>query len=554
MTSKLLKNSWLLTASVLLASIFLTQLTAHAQQTANTTGPHLRKQGSATQLIVNGAPFLMLGGELGNSSASDLAYMKPVWPKLQQMHVNTVLAPIYWELLEPQEGKFDFTLVDGLIQQARTHQIKLVFLWFGSWKNSMSCYVPDWVKTNTSRFPRVQNKAGRGQEILSPFNANNLEADSRAFTALMRHIRQTDERQQTVIMIQVENEIGMLPDARDHSPVANAAFAQDVPNSLMQYLQTHKNTLAPALLASWKSNGFKTSGSWETVFGKSLATDEVFIAWHFAQFTDRVTAAGKAVYPLPMFVNAALNRPNVKPGDYPSGGPLPHVIDVWKAGAPAIDFLSPDFYNPDFKYWNDLYTRPDNPLFIPEIRFEPSVAAKVFFALGRYEAMGFSPFSIESTEHPADEPIAKSYDVLAQVSPLILAHQGKQAMAGFLFDKKTMTDTVRLGGYTFTVKHDYSLGWSPKAKDDEWPQTGGLIIQTGADEFTVAGTGIVMTFTSDKPDAPVAGILRIDEGTYLNGKWVPGRRLNGDQDHQGRHLRIPVGEYGSQKLTLYRYN
>ena len=518
-----------------------------------TSLPHLRKQGATTQLIVDGKPFLILGGELGNSSASDLAYMKPMWPKLQQMHLNTVLAPVYWELLEPEEGKFDFTLVDALLKDARQHQLKLVLLWFGSWKNSMSCYVPTWVKTNTKRFPRIRDTKGKAHEILTPFDKNNLAADINAFSALMRHIREVDQRQQTVLMVQVETEIGMLPEARDHSPLANAAFNEPVPAALVQYLQTNKASLAPAIRTAWQSSGFKTSGNWEALFGKGLATDELFIAWHFAQFANRVTQAGKALYPLPMFVNAALNRPNVKPGDYPSGGPLPHLIDVWKAGAPAVDFLSPDFYNPDFTYWNDLYSRKDNPLFIPEIRFEPSDAAKVFYAIGHYEALGFSPFSIESTTQPAEEPIARSYAVLAQLTPLLLAQQGKGVMDGMLFDKKTTTDTIRLGGYTFICKHDYSLGWSPNAKDADWPMTGVLIIQTGPDDFTVAGTGIVITCLSDQPQAPNAGILRLDEGEFIDGNWKAGRRLNGDQDHQGRHIRFPVGQYGIQKLTLYRY-
>ncbi|MFD2934071.1 GH35 family beta-galactosidase [Spirosoma flavum] len=528
--------------------------TATAQSpTSLTSLPHLQKQGTASQLVVAGKPFLMLGGELGNSSASDMNYMKPMWPKLQQMHLNTVLAPIYWELLEPQEGKFDFTLVDELIKDARQHQIKLVLLWFGSWKNSMSCYVPGWVKTDTKRFPRIQDKKWKAHEILTPFSKNNLNADLNAFSALMRHVRDVDGRQQTIIMIQVENEIGMLPDARDHSALANAAFEQPVPQPLIQYLQTNKASLAPAVRTAWQANGAKSSGNWETLFGKSLATDEVFIAWHLAQYTNQITEAGKAIYPLPMFVNAALNRPNVKPGDYPSGGPLPHIIDIWKAGAPALDFFSPDFYNPDFKYWNDLYTRPDNPFFIPEIRFEPSNAAQVFYAIGHYNAMGFSPFSIESTVKPAEEPLARSYVILSSLSPLILANQGKGGMNGMLFDKKMATDTIHLGDYTFTCKHDYTLGWSAKAREEEWPMTGGMIIQTGPDEFTVAGTGIVITCSSDKADRPNAGILQLDDGAYVDGKWEPARRMNGDQDHQGRHIRIPVGEFGIQKLTLYRY-
>lgn len=254
-----------------------------------------------------------------------------------------------------------------------------------------------------------------------------------------------------------------------------------------------------------------------------------------------------------MFVNAALNRPNVKPGDYPSGGPLPHIIDIWKAATPAIDLLSPDFYNPDFVHWNDLYTRPDNALFIPEIRFEPSVSAKVFYALGHYQAIGFSPFSIESTDTPGNEPIGKSYQVLTQLMPLLCQHQGKPTLDGVLLDKHSDTDTLTFGNYIFMVKHDYTLGWSPGAKEEAWPQAGGLIIQTAPDEFVVAGTGIVVSFVSGQPSKGRTGILSIEEGEYRGDRWVPGRTMNGDQSHQGRHLRFPVGEYGIQKLSLYQY-
>lgn len=515
--------------------------------------PSLQRQGSAGHLMVNGKPFLVLGGELGNSSASSADYMRPIWKKLRAMHCNTVLAPVYWELIEPVQGKFDFTTVDSLLAGARRHSIKIVFLWFGSWKNSMSCYVPAWVKKDYKTYPRAYDERGLAQEILTPFSADNLRADVDAFRALMKHIREHDEKYQTVIMIQVENEIGILPSARDYHPQATKAFHQPVPTALMQYLQQHKKSLAPALAEAWRKNGSRTSGTWEEVFGKGLATDEMFIAWHFALFANQVALEGKKVYPLPMFVNAALNRPNVKPGGYPSGGPLPHIIDIWKAATPAIDLLSPDFYNPDFIHWNDLYTRPDNALFIPEIRFEPSVSAKVFYALGHYQAIGFSPFSIESTDTPENEPIGKSYQVLTQLMPLLCQHQGKPTLDGVLLDKRSDADTLTFGNYTFIVKHDYTLGWSPGAKEENWPQAGGLIIQTAPNEFIVAGTGIVVSFVSAQPSKGRTGILSIEEGGYREGHWNPGRTMNGDQSHQGRHLRFPVGEYGIQKLSLYQY-
>jgi beta-galactosidase GanA len=519
-------------------------------QPKNMSIPYLQKSGKSTQLVVEGKPFLILGGELGNSSASNLDYMRPIWKKMKLMNCNTVLAPVYWELLEPQKGRFDFTLIDSFIEDARATNMKIVFLWFGSWKNSMSCYVPAWVKTNYNSYPRAYNEKGEPQEILTPFVETNLQADANAFRQLMKHIREKDQKEQTVIMIQVENEIGMLPSARDYHPEATKAYNREVPAQLLRYLQENKNHLAPVVARAWKAQGYKTKGTWPEVFGNGLATDEMFIAWYFAAFADRVAEEGKKEYALPMFVNAALNRPNVKPGDYPSGGPLPHLIDIWKAAGKSIDFLSPDFYNPDFKYWNDLYTRDDNPLFIPEIRFEPSVAAKAFYAIGHYRAMGVSPFSIESTDAPEKEPIASSYRVLSGLWPLMMEDK---PMDGVLLDKEITTDTLVFGDHVFIVKHDYTLGWSPNAKDEVWPQAGGLVIQTGVDEFVVAGTGIVITFSARNPQKGRVGILNIEEGSFVSGTWTPGRTMNGDQSHQGRHLRFPVGETGTQKLKLYRY-
>ena len=186
-------------------------LQAMAKSQSNTL-PHLVSRGTAKQLIVHDNPFLVLGGELGNSSASSLDYMRPVWEKLTTMHLNTVLIPVYWELMEPEEGKFDFALIDSLLNSSRDHHLKVVLLWFGLWKNNMSCYAPSWVKTNQSRFPRAQDQSGKGLEILSAFSKNNLDVDIKAFTALMKHIRATD-KSHTVIMMQVENEIGMLTEA-----------------------------------------------------------------------------------------------------------------------------------------------------------------------------------------------------------------------------------------------------------------------------------------------------------------------------------------------------
>ena len=515
---------------------------------ANVSGVQLIRSHDFPQLLINGTPFLILGGELGNSSASSMGYLSPRLKHLQQMHLNTILVPVYWELMESEENKFDFSLVDSIIAAARKHELKIVFLWFGTWKNSMSCYTPLWMKTNNKRFPRTLDSAARSQEIFSVFGTATLEADKKAFAALMRHIKEIDVVDKTVLMMQVENEIGMLPTAREVSKTADIFFNSKVPSQLMDYLQKNKNSLVPEFKERWEKQNFKQGDTWKNTFGESILTDEIFQAWYYAKYTNDVTLAGKKEYNIPMYVNAALPRPGKLPGQYPSAGPLPQVMDVWQAGAPVLNMLAPDFYNPNTKYWCDLYTRNNNTLFIPEMQFDKTCAAKAFFIIGHYKALGFSPFSIES-ENDAAIPLSKSYGVLQQLTPLIVNKQWLN-MDGFLLDKQNRNSTVKMGRYNLSVSHEATLSWSLEARDLVWSTTGGIVLQTSPDEFLIGGSGIVITFENSDKDL-VTNIAAADEVSYENGKEIKGRRMNGDQDHQGRHVRFSIGEWGIQKVKLY---
>lgn len=514
---------------------------------------HLKKQGTTTQLIVDGAPYLILGGELGNSSFTSMEYMKPIWPNLKKLHVNTILAPVFWELIEPREGEFDFKLMDELVNEAKNQEFKLVLLWFGSWKNSMSSHVPAWVKRNQERFPRAKSKEGISQELLSPFSKNNLEADSNAFMALMERVKYWNKNENVVIMVQPENEIGMLPSARDHHHLANTKYAEKVPTELMDYLNENKDNLMPSFKSVWEVNGFKQKGNWEEVFGKGAQTEEIFMAWFFAKFVNEVTKKGKEIYDIPMFVNAALNAPHKKPGEYPSAGPLPHLMDVWKAATPQIDFLSPDFYNPNFKHWNDLYTTQGDPLFIPEHHFNNTVGAKALFALGHYEAIGFSPFSIESKEDPENETLGKIYGLVQQCMPLITSNQGQNKLDGALLEDRDDFSIMNFGDYKFTLKHTYSLGWETNSKNDVWDPAGALVVQTAEKEFFIIGDGVMVSFENAKDPSKIVGILKNEEGYFEDGNWKVLRHLNGDQTHQGRHVRMFHGHQSIQRLELYDY-
>ncbi len=511
--------------------------TAGAKSNSPSEIPRLHKQGTTTQLLVEGKPFVILGGELHNSSASSLAYMEPIWPKMVALNLNTVLAVVSWELLEPEEGKFDFDLVDGLLDGARKHNLRLVLLWFGSWKNGVSSYVPGWVKRDVARFSRMQPRAGENVEVLTPLSGTNCQADARAFAALMRHLKQVDGSRHTVLMIQVENEVGLLGASRDHSPAAEAAFAKDVPAELMKYFQEHKNDLIPEFKKYWEAAGFKTMGTWTDVFGEGA--DEAFMAWYMARYLGQIAAAGKEEYPLPMYANAWLvQNEGQKAGQYPSGGPVSKVLDVWRAAAPAIDFLAPDIYLPDFKAVCASYARSGNPLFIPE---STAVPERSFYALGQHEALGFCPFAIDAL--PPDHPFKDSYQLLAELMPVIIENQGADRMRGLL-QYKEADEQVDLAGYRLEVSY----------RKEATGKSYGLVIATGQDEFLVAGSGVGIHFAARTPGPRHTRILSVDEGRFKEGKWIPGRRMNGDEDAGGWRLQLPGGPPSIQRIKLYRHD
>ena len=513
---------------------------------AQTQAPHLEQQGTATRLVVDGRPFLILGGELHNSSSSSLDYMAPIWKSMLDLHLNTVLAGVSWELIEPEEGHYDFRLVDGLIEGARRHNLRLVFLWFGSWKNGMSSYIPLWVKKDYKRFERVHVQDGRTTEVLSTLCPENWKADARAFAELMGHIRQVDAGDRTVLMVQVENEVGVLGDSRDRSEVANRAFARPVPRELISVLTANKDKLQPNMRSLWGSAGARASGTWQEVFGTGPGADEIFMAWNYAAYVEKVAAAGKAAYPIPMYVNTWLSNPQLKPGDWPSGGPEPHVMDVWRAAAPHLDILSPDVYAPDFADWCARYVHGGNPLFIPEMRREADGARDVFYALGRHDALGVSPFAVDSIETPESSPLAASYALLAQLAPLILAHQGKGEMTGFLLDKEHPSVKAEMNGYELEIRLDSIFGSRTEIGY-------GLIIAVGPDEFVAGGSGFRVSFSPRTPGPHVVGIGAVDEGAFVDGRWVAGRRLNGDEDDQGQFWRAEGVRLSVSRCVVYRY-
>lgn len=522
-------------------------------------------------------PYPILGGELSNSAATCVEDIDEVMPRMKALGLNTVLVPAYWEFIEPVEGKWDYTLIDRTIDKARENDLKVIFLWFGAWKNSMSCYAPLWFKENTKRFPRAMTRNGKPLEIASCFSKEVLEADLHAFSELMKHIAQKDKAIGTVIMIQIENEIGMLEDARDHSPLAEKAYKQPVPQELLNRL------------------GLKQKGSWAEVFGTDDYADEKFMAYHYAKYVEHLAQAARRIYDMLLYVNAAMNSRGRKPGEYPSAGPLAHLIDFWQVGAPSIDILAPDIYDTGFKSWAAQYAMPNRPqdggkvknqLFIPESRCCENSGVRALYAFGEHQALGFSPFAIDQANPAETASVTQAYALLRQLFTINYSLFTQHSSWGLLFDQQDKERIILDGDNALTCRHYFTLPWDPRATDGStWPEGGAILLRIAKNEYLLAGSGVVVEFKkktekeqeaqkklgedgfaeagNNQQPSPITnhpfsgkrlGIGYVDEVSIdKDGQLTYLRRHNGDQDHQGRHARIGVGEWKILHIKLYEY-
>jgi hypothetical protein len=513
----------LVPALVLVALIAISHLSAAEP-------PRLVKKDGRYALLVDGRPYFILGGQIHNSSAWP-SELPQVWESMAVLHANTIEAPVYWEQLEPEPGKFDFSNVDALVEGARAHNLHLIVLWFGTWKNGNMHYAPAWVKNDTARFPRVINQDGEPIDVLSPLSRNTLEADKSAFVALARHLKQTDTPQHTVILLQVENEPGNMGSVRDFSPQANKEFAGPVP--------------ANVLAATGKQ-----PGTWSQVFGSQA--DEVYHAYCLAVFINEVAAAGKREFNIPYYVNVWVKDPAVgtpqrqmdHPGfGYPSGGAVQKkvLIDLWRGLTPSIDMIGPDIYYDDSPYYRETlqaYARPDNPLWVPETGRSDGFGKFLFYALGM-GAIGFAPFGVDQSgwNITGDEPYTAHPRNFAIVAPLVreiaqLSFEGKLKTA--VEEPGQAKQELDFGAWQATVefglpKPDGRL--APGTKD---AHGAAVIAQLGPDDFLVTGVDAIVLFHLPGQQAwKRSQIVTAEQGVYENGAWKRLRLWNGDETDYG---------------------
>ncbi|MGA2589133.1 MAG: DUF5597 domain-containing protein [Bryobacteraceae bacterium] len=515
-------------------------------QTTDIALPRIVQKDGRYALFVDGAPFLILGAQVNNSSAWP-ALLPKVWPAIDYLHANTVEMPVYWEQFEPQPGTFDYSTIDTLLSQARARRVRLVLLWFGTWKNGSPHYMPLWMKAEPERYPRMKGKDGRRVDSPSPHAPATLAADKHAFAALMRHLKTADPRH-TVIMVQVENEAGSWDAVRDYSPAAQKLFEGPVPQELLSAL--HKDT---------GSRG----ANWQEVFGAE--SEEFFHAWSVAHFIGQVAAAGKAEYRLPLYTNAALRDPLKPgpPGSYESGGPTDNVIPIWKAAAPALDLVAPDIYMSDSaRYLKvlELYHRPDNALLVPETGNSPAYAQVFFAALG-HQAIGFAPFGVDYTGYSnaplgaarmneeSLAPFALNYKLIGPMMREIarLNFEGRlQAVA----ETAVHSQTLEFGSWKAVVSYGVPpFGPGDHPPGNPQPVGRALVARLGDNQFLVAGLFCRVDLQTNAPGKQ-RDFVRVEEGVYRDGAFIFERIWNGDQTDWGLNfssapqvLRVSVGTY-----------
>ncbi|MET0319608.1 MAG: DUF5597 domain-containing protein [Duganella sp.] len=521
--------------------------------------PELVHKDGRHTLMVDGAPFVMFGGQAQNSSNYPLALNK-VWAAIKDANANTLEIPVAWEQIEATEGKFDFSYVDTLVAEARKNKVRLVLLWFGTWKNTGANYAPEWVKFDNARFPRMLDQEGKPIYCLSPQGEETLKADKKAFVALMTHIKKIDDVQRTVIMMQVENEVGTYGYARDYGPRAEAQFNQPVPDEVL------KRKKSPVALAA--------SGTWKQVYGDYA--DEYFHAYSVAKYIGDIAKAGRDVYNLPMYVNNSIRDPleePVKPWNknFASGGPTFDVIDIYKAAAPAIDFAAPDIYSPDWRKFVatlDKFQRPDNALAVPEMSNAPEYVRYAYLVLGR-GAINFSPFGIDYADYSnfplghkaVDKTMTEPYGkIFGAFRPM------ERQWAKWAFEGRThgvaegddrQPQKLALKGWNATISfREWQFGEAQYFKDvkdlpanTDKPNGGVAIAQIADNEFIIVGQHARVKI--DSAEGKPTMWARVEEGYYdKSGKWIMERNWNGDQTDYGLNLtgnpvvlKVKVGTY-----------
>ena len=522
---------------------------------------------------VKGKPFFPIGNETvyagyGLKKGEDEKFFKA----LKSIHGNSMAMPVHWDAIEPVEGQFDFSSVDTLIANARKYDIKLIPLWFGTWKNGVMEYTPPWVKNNPERFQRALNSHGKDLWTLSPHCKATLEADKKAFTALCKYLKAKDSVEQTVIAIQVENEPGIVGSDRDYSPDGETAFKTPVPG---QFISAMKKRGKGPLFDLWQKAGSKESGTWSEVLGWTPEAGHFMYVWNIARYIDSVAEAGKTAYDIPMFINLLMTPKWWTLHGVPAINAVEREIlmDLYRWATPHVDIIAPDIYRRDSRGYEALcivHSREDNPFFMTETGGDQNM----FRAIADYNAIGYHIAGIENMVDEngvmVNQFLADNIRCVSAVIPLLLKYQGTGKIHSVIeefgladywmngldgYDGIVQFGAGRPGGSPTDFRHRKPSGgpisFNPNAAGR------GLVIQAGKHEFYLVGAGwrlfLRPRLAPDKNrtaycptdfqfEQTQEHYLSVDEGYFDDdGKFVTVTRRNGGQVDWGCWVEADIG-------------
>lgn len=445
--------------------------------------PYLRKTNGRSELMVNGKPFIILGFQWSCDLSSDEAYVESYLPYAREMGCNTVVIPVYWRDVEPSPGNYRLEDLRKRIFACRENGLKMGVLWFGAYKNAQLWYVPDWVYRDEVQFPRVVRKNGEiFENTACPLGKNTLQRDKAAFLEVLKEIQRVDSEENTVIVVQIENEAGLLATDRCYCGTCSRRYAEE----------------------GWKEA-------------------EEFTATCMAEYIGELAEAGKALYPLPFYANAWLDMLRFdRPGaDYPSGGPNMKNLRIYAKKAPHLDFVAPDTYEVSYRDFTRVcraYAEGAGALYIAEHHTGDGSRAEknIFYALGEYAGIGFDPYCINNNEDPVVtdkgaiapriHPYIDSLRAINGALPVILEARGTPRLKGFVQEDAEKNCLVEMGKYAFLM---------------EYKENGrGMVIKLGEEEYVILGTGFNIRVCSRETSEMVVP-SRCEWGEYgADGNWV----------------------------------
>jgi hypothetical protein len=461
----------------------------------------LKKLNGHTALYVDNNPFIILGLQLDCDSCYDSSTIDDLMKQIGVLGGNTAACLLYWRLIEPEEGQYDFSILESMIESAKRYDLRIVLVWFGSYKNACTHYAPDWFQNTPQKYRHAHLESGEQLRYVACPNCNeSLEKDKQAVVKVFEYLRDYDTEKR-VILFQVNNESGLIGTDRCYCEECNYLFEQG------NYKATDK-----------------------------AIANEIFSAESILRYMEKIAKPAKEIYPLPCYMNAWLahHTPDHKPGsEYPSGGPVYRVLDVYMQNKKFIDFVSPDIYTPGYKDFMRIskeYCLEENPLYIAEHALGKTSRAfkNLYYALGKFSAIGFDPWAIDCAfpdvmEQPLYDLMQKkfsdeAYDIMESYIPVrdamipIAERQGTENMKYFVQEESDTEYVMDFGD--IIVKAQLCN-----------PDNGcsrGIVLRIDTCNFVVLGVKTIISFM-DK-EGNYIRIKNSERGRFERRKFIPERR------------------------------